>query len=414
MKFIKFLIGGGVAATINIFLIHFMIEHQGFNTPFLKNLANVIALEASLVASFFLYRVFVWTGGTWNSREVFFKQLPLYHVSAGAAVFLRIFILFPLLDWLSVNYLINTLVGISFSAIINFFLTDRYVFTSSNFPESLSPSLHPSKVIYPDHSKLNPIRNLSIVIPAYNEEGSISATIQDIENCLSQECIDYEILVVNDNSKDRTEVILKDLTQKSNRVRYINNYYPNGFGFAVRCGLENFHNDAVVIVMADGSDDPRDIINYYRKIANGYDCAFGSRFIKGGKVIDYPVYKLIINRLANLFIQVMFGLKYNDVTNAFKMYRKSVIEGVSPLLSHHFNLTVEIPLKAIVRGYSYSVLPITWRNRKTGTSKLKLREMGSRYLFIVLYIWLEKHLSRGDYHVKSNFHSSKSKVINNE
>jgi dolichol-phosphate mannosyltransferase len=110
----------------------------------------------------------------------------------------------------------------------------------------------------------------------------------------------------------------------------------------------------------------------------------------------------------------MFGLKYNDVTNAFKMYRKSVIEGVSPLLSHHFNLTVEIPLKAIVRGYSYSVLPITWRNRKTGTSKLKLREMGSRYLFIVLYIWLEKHLSRGDYHVKSNFHSSKSKVINNE
>jgi dolichol-phosphate mannosyltransferase len=76
---------------------------------------------------------------------------------------------------------------------------------------------------------------------------------------------------------------------------------------------------------------------------------------------------------------------------------KEVIEGISPLLSHHFNLTVEMPLKAIVRGYSYTTIPITWRNRTAGVSKLKLKEMGSRYLFIVLSIWLEKHLSRGDY-----------------
>jgi dolichol-phosphate mannosyltransferase len=124
---------------------------------------------------------------------------------------------------------------------------------------------------------------------------------------------------------------------------------------------------------------------------------FGSRFIKGGKVIDYPTHKLMVNRLANLFIKILFGLKFNDTTNAFKAYRREVIEGVSPLLSHHFNLTVEIPLKALARGYSYTTVPITWRNRTTGVSKLKLKEMGSRYLFIVLYIWLEKHLSRGDY-----------------
>ena len=101
--------------------------------------------------------------------------------------------------------------------------------------------------------------------------------------------------------------------------------------------------------------------------------------------------------MANLFIQIIFGLKLNDTTNAFKGYRREVIQGIYPLLSHHFNLTVEIPLKAIVRGYSYKIIPISWQNRKAGVSKLKIKEMGSRYLFIVLYIWLEKHFSMGDY-----------------
>jgi len=173
----------------------------------------------------------------------------------------------------------------------------------------------------------------------------------------------------------------------------------------VRCGLENFRGDAVAIVMADCSDAPEDIVHYYYKLQEGYDCVFGSRFIKGGKVIDYPTHKLMVNRLANLFIQILFGLKFNDTTNAFKAYRREVIDGVAPLLSHHFNLTVEIPLKAIARGYSYTTVPITWRNRTTGVSKLKLKEMGSRYLFIVLYVLLEKMLSRGDY-TRKNFNSA--------
>jgi len=91
-------------------------------------------------------------------------------------------------------------------------------------------------------------------------------------------------------------------------------------------------------------------------------------------------------------------LRYSDVTNAFKIYSREVIEGVQPILSHHFNLTVELPLKAIVRGFSYTVIPLRWYNQTAGISKRKIKEMGSRYLFIILYIWLEKHLSRGDYH----------------
>jgi dolichol-phosphate mannosyltransferase len=114
-------------------------------------------------------------------------------------------------------------------------------------------------------------------------------------------------------------------------------------------------------------------------------------------VIDYPSHKLLMNRLANLFIRVVFGLRFNDITNAFKCYRRAAIDGMMPLISPHFNLTVEMPLKAIIRGYSFKVVPISWTNRKEGVSKLKIKEMGSRYLFIVLYLWLEKALSRGDY-----------------
>ena len=239
---------------------------------------------------------------------------------------------------------------------------------------------------------------LSVVIPAHNEEGSMAGTLTVLTSELDQEKIDYEVLVVNDNSRDATESILKLAAEKNPRVRYINNRPPNGFGFAVRAGLENFTGDAVAIFMADASDDPKDLVKYYRKMQEGFDCVFGTRWQRGGSTIDYPWPKKILNRLANSFIQVAMQLRYDDITNAFKLYRRHVIVGLDPILSHHFNLTVELPLKAIVRGYSYAVLPNSWTNRKSGESKLKIKEMGSRYLFIVLYCLIEKWLSRKDYH----------------
>lgn len=423
-KILKFLMGGGVAAALNLILIFWMIESLGFNTPFLRNVANAVSIEISLLFSFFVYRIWVWPGGVWTIREVLLRQIPLYHISAGTAVIARIFFVFPILDWLKVNYAVNTLIGVVLSAALNYVISDRLVFKPKNkrsgvssqtgdsaeiyYPEGLAPALVDGASLgQPNLDEIESqesggINLLSIVIPAYNEEGCIVPTVRSICSTLEAENIPYEILVVNDNSRDRTEELLQEIAAENRNVRYINNYYPNGFGFAVRCGLENFIGNAVAIVMADSSDSPENIVDYYRKLQEGYDCIFGSRFIKGGKVIDYPAHKLLVNRLANLFIQVLFGLKFNDTTNAFKIYRREVVEGISPLLSHHFNLTVEMPLKAIARGYSYTTIPITWRNRATGISKLKLKEMGSRYLFIVLYIWLEKHLSRGDYVRKPN------------
>lgn len=238
---------------------------------------------------------------------------------------------------------------------------------------------------------------LSLIIPAHNEEGCIKKAVKIFNEKLLEENINHEILVINDNSKDNTEKILKKLQKEVKELRYINNEPPNGFGLAIIKGLENFKGDYVTIVMADLSDNPIDVVKYYREIEKGYDCVFGSRFIKGGKVIDYPTHKLILNRITNNIIKILFWIKYNDVTNAFKMYSKETIDGLKPFISQHFNLTVELPLKAIVRGYSYSVVPNMWKNRVKGISKLKIKEMGSRYFFIILYCLLEKWLSRGDY-----------------
>lgn len=242
--------------------------------------------------------------------------------------------------------------------------------------------------------------NLSIVIPAHNEEDCLEETINSIFNVLSAENISFDILVVNDNSSDKTEYICKKMKDKCQNFSFINRYSSPGFGLAVRRGLSAFKGDVVAIVMADGSDSPLDIVRCFRKIEEGYECAFGSRFIKGSKVKNYPPLKLIINRLANTFIKILFNISYNDVTNAFKMYKREVIETAQPFLSLHFNLTVEMPLKAIIRGFRYAVLPISWQNRKRGTSKLAMKEMGSRYLFIVLYLLFEKILSKGDYYRK--------------
>jgi dolichol-phosphate mannosyltransferase len=238
---------------------------------------------------------------------------------------------------------------------------------------------------------------LSVVIPAYNEEGSIAATVNAVTEKLRAEQIDYEIVCVDDASTDRTSQIIRELAAADPNVVYLLNPYRNGFGFAVRAGLEVFTGEAVAIMMADLSDSPDDLVAYFRLIEAGYDCAFGSRFIAGGSTTDYPLPKLAVNRFANFIIKLLFGHGYNDTTNAFKAYRREVIDTVQPLLSHHFNLTVELPLKAIVRGNSYAVIPISWRNRATGESKLRLQEMGSRYLFIILYVFFEHHLSRGDY-----------------
>ena len=241
------------------------------------------------------------------------------------------------------------------------------------------------------------MNKISVIIPARNEADNLKECISEICKELNYHSIDFEILVVDDGSTDNTLDLIKEISQSVASVKCIRNEGENGFGLAVRLGLDKFTGDAVAIMMADRSDSPEDLVSYLKCIQDGNDCVFGSRFIRGGKVYNYPFGKLIANRIVNTMIRFTFNIQCNDITNAFKMYRREVIEGCRPFISPHFNLTVEIPLKAIVRGYSWKVVPISWRNRKKGVAKLKLREMGSRYFFIIAYLWLEKFFSRGDY-----------------
>jgi dolichol-phosphate mannosyltransferase len=277
------------------------------------------------------------------------------------------------------------------------------------------------------HISRKPLRQLSVVIPARDEEGCIASTVEHLHLELVLHDVPHEIIVVDDGSTDATWRILQEEAERMNApgvsvgrqdgisvddranaklpeggeeravLRAIKNEGPHGFGRAIVKGLDAMSGDAVVIMMADESDDCRDVVRYWEKLNEGYDCVFGSRFMKGGGTIDYPPIKLFMNRLANAFVRFMLRHGLNDTTNAFKAYRKEVIEGIRPILSPHFNITVELPLKAIVRGYNFAVIPITWRNRRHGVAKLKIKEMGSRYLFICLYVWLEKYFSRGDY-----------------
>ncbi len=242
-----------------------------------------------------------------------------------------------------------------------------------------------------------PLQLLSVVIPARDEEGCIASTVEHLHLELRLRHVPHEIVVVDDGSQDNTWSVLQELQSHLPELVAVRNESDHGFGRAVTCGIEHSRGDAVVIMMADESDDCRDVVRYWEVLNQGYDCVFGSRFIKGGGVIDYPWTKLWLNRLANTFVKYLFRIKLNDTTNAFKAYRKSALQGCRPFLSPHFNLTVELPLKAIVRGYSWTTIPITWRNRRTGVAKLKIREMGSRYFFIVAYVWLEKYFSRGDF-----------------
>jgi dolichol-phosphate mannosyltransferase len=251
-----------------------------------------------------------------------------------------------------------------------------------------------SDAIRPDGA---PLQLLSVVIPARDEEGCIASTVEHLYVELNIHNVPHEIVVVDDGSTDATWEKLMKVRERVPTLRPLRNTGLHGYGRAVTHGFDHMTGDAAVIMMADESDDCRDVVRYWKLLNEGWDAVFGSRFIKGGGVIDYPLLKLRINRLANFFIRILFHISLNDTTNAFKAYRRTVIDGCRPLLSPHFNLTVELPLKTIIRGYTWTVIPITWRNRRSGEAKLKIKEMGSRYLFICLYVWVEKYFSGGDF-----------------
>ena len=231
---------------------------------------------------------------------------------------------------------------------------------------------------------------LSIIFPIRNEERNLQNIIDIFENSIIN--FNYEILFINDFSQDNSLDTMRRISNSNNKVKFFDNK-KIGIGGAINLGIEKSSGEYCCIMMADLSDDLKDLINYYEIISQEkLDAIFGSRFIKGSKCVDYPTKKYILNRIFNFFVSVLYLNKYNDFTNAFKIYRKESLIKTLPLISESFNIFLEIPLKIISRNLKYKIIPISWKNRKSGVSKFKIEELRSKYLFTLIYCFIEKIL----------------------
>ena len=235
---------------------------------------------------------------------------------------------------------------------------------------------------------MNP--DLTILIPVRDEEENVKIISNKIENEIFNS--NYELLFVNDYSQDNTIKVIQEIQNKNNKIRYVNNQ-KKGLGGAITLGIDNSKGKYLCIMMSDSSDTVEDLNKYYEIISSDdLDAVFGSRFIKGGKTIDYPIIKLILNRIGNLLAKVLMWSDLNDFTNGFKIYKRTSLTGLYPLISESFNIFFELPLKTISRGYKYKIIPISYYNRTVGEAKFKINELGSKYLFTLLYCFLEKIL----------------------
>ena len=236
--------------------------------------------------------------------------------------------------------------------------------------------------------------SISIIIPCKNEENTILKTVNILKKKIKNKITNYEFILINDFSTDGTLKVIKKISKNSKNVNF-NNNKNKGLGGAINLGVKVSKKKFIVIVMADLSDDPNDLIRYYNEInKNNFDAIFGSRFTKKSKVIDYPIRKLIYNRIFNFLVKIIFLSNYNDFTNAFKIYKKSTLIKLKPFVSENFNIFLELPLKIIVRRKKYKIISINWKNRKIGYSKFKVNELGSKYFFTLLYCFFEKILLR--------------------
>ena len=231
---------------------------------------------------------------------------------------------------------------------------------------------------------------LSIIIPVRNEKFLIKKIVDQLKSKLK--ILSYEIIFIDDFSTDNTDKVIKELIETNPQIKICKNK-RKGLGGAITEGVNDATGEAICIMMSDLSDSINDLEKYYNIIKNeDVHAVFGSRFIEGSKIIDYPRKKLILNRIFNLITKLLFMSDYNDFTNAFKIYKKDALLKAFPLVSESFNIFLELPLKIISRKMKYKIIPISWINRKEGDSKFDIKELRAKYLFTLIYCFLEKIL----------------------
>ena len=231
---------------------------------------------------------------------------------------------------------------------------------------------------------------LSVLIPVRNEYENLDEIERQFN--LHFDNINHEVILINDFSTDHTLLKIKEISKKNNNFIFLDNN-KMGLGGALNLGIDKAVGTYICIMMADLSDDINDLKKYYSLIRHkNLDAVFGSRFIKGSKILNYPKQKYILNRIFNFFVSLIFFNRFNDFTNAFKIYKSSVLKSFLPLVSESFNIFLEMPLKIISRGYNFDIISINWTGRKKGEAKFNIKELRSKYLFTLIYCFIEKIL----------------------
>ena len=246
---------------------------------------------------------------------------------------------------------------------------------------------------------------ISIVIPEHNEKNIIPKTISLTCNILKKIKHDFEVVVVDDNSDDDSPKILDAIAKRNKKVKVLHKKSsvpgPTGLGSALLFGFKKCTGDVIIPLMGDMSDDPKEIPKLIKKIEEGNDVVVGSRFIQGARLTGYPRLKMVSNRIYNRIFAIMFLMKITDISNAFKAYRKKVLQMAKPK-SKGFEITSEIILKARVAGMKIDEVPVSWNGRqdeskgsKFGSFKsvkfilIKLPRIGYDYGMLSLKLWVQ-------------------------
>lgn len=230
---------------------------------------------------------------------------------------------------------------------------------------------------------------LSIVIPAYNEEDNIADVIQRVEQSID---IPYELIVVNDHSQDDTRKVVEGLSSQYSNIRLVENSLDKGFANALKTGFAQATGDAIIPIMADLCDDLETVKVMFSKINAGYDVVCGSRYTRGGSRVGGAKAKAFFSSFVGQSLHFLLGLPTHDIANAFKMYRKKVIDSIG-IKSNGFEVSMEIPLKAYFMGFKMTEVPTVWRERRKGKSSFRILKLSSSYF--KLYLWaILKSLTR--------------------
>jgi dolichol-phosphate mannosyltransferase len=231
-------------------------------------------------------------------------------------------------------------------------------------------------------------QKISLIIPSYNEEEGIKETLKNIINYLKGKKIDYEIILVDDKSTDRTIEIIKKIAYKNKKIKVIIRNTCKGFGFSLIEGSKKASGGLICWIMGDSSDDFKTIPSMIDKINQGYDMVIGSKNISGGSRGDQNKLKAIGSTQYSTIAKFLFKLPVYDITNAFRIFKKEMINKIS-LENNNFAISPEFAIKAHIAKYKITEVPTVYKDRKFGEAKTKLFRMGMKYYFLLIKYWFK-------------------------